>query len=128
MKKTLENKNNRTAFLEQRVQPTKKRQAVKNDIVTSYFTNLAENFKNISKKDHKNAVIEMINKATVKDLQKLPTIGSKTAYQLVSSRAINGNFKTLNDVKKALKLSEKAWDKFLEVSYIFFELLRRNLA
>ncbi|XP_070495440.1 kinesin-like protein Nod [Chironomus tepperi] len=105
---------NKTVKVEEKVPRLAKRQVVKNKIVASYYGQSTENVTKVTKNDHKAAIMEMLNTGSVKDLQLLPTIGAKTAYQIVSYRMVKGKYKTLNDVKKALSMKDKAWEKFLE--------------
>lgn len=115
MRNVIQNKSNKAVKIEEKVSRTVKRQVVKNRIVASYYGQSTENITKVTKHDHKAAIMEMLNTGSVKDLQLLPTIGAKTAYQIVSYRMVKGKYKTLNEVKKALMMKDKAWEKFLEV-------------
>lgn len=89
---------------------------IKNKIVASYFYDSpSARASNITKKDHKNAIMDLINSGSVKELQLLPGIGQKKAYQIVTYRTVNGKFKILEDVKKALPMAKKSWENFLKV-------------
>ncbi|KAL7029769.1 hypothetical protein ACKWTF_006352 [Chironomus riparius] len=114
MRNVMQNKSNKSVKVEEKVSRSVKRQVVKNQIVASYYGQSTENITKVTKHDHKTAIMEMLNTGSVKDLQLLPTIGAKTAYQLVSHRMVKGKFKTLNEVKKALMMKDKAWDNFLK--------------
>jgi DNA uptake protein ComE-like DNA-binding protein len=102
------------------VMPAIKSQArktiVKNQIMATYLNKSSTSLPKVSKKDHKDAVMDIINTGSVKELKMLPTVGAKTAYQIVSHRLVKGKFKTLEDVKKALMMKDKTWDKFMEVN------------
>lgn len=100
-----------------------RKQAIKNKILSGYLNNSASSMKSVTKKDHKKAIMDIINTGSMKELQLLPAIGPKTAYQIVSTRAVKGKFKSLDDVKKGLMMKDKTWDKFLEVSCLLFKLL-----
>lgn len=89
---------------------------IKNQIMATYLNKSTTNHQQVSKEEHKDAVMDMINTGSVKELQMLPTIGSKTAFQIVSHRLVKGKFKTLEDVKKALMMKDKAWNNFMEVN------------
>lgn len=69
----------------------------------------------IKKSDHVKSVLATLNKGSQKSLQKLPTIGLKTAYQITTYRSINGRFKTIEDLKKVPAMKGKIWEKFVEV-------------
>lgn len=88
---------------------------IKNKIMATYLNKSTSSLQQVSKKDHKDAIMDMINTGSVKELQMLPTIGAKTAYQIVSHRLVKGKFKALEDVKKALMMKDKAWNNFMEV-------------
>jgi DNA uptake protein ComE-like DNA-binding protein len=91
---------------------------IRNKIVDSYFNKSSSSIKNVTKKDHKAAIMDMMNTGSVKELQLLPTIGPKTAYQIVTHRLVKGKYKNLDEVKKALMMKQKSWEKFLEVNLI----------
>lgn len=116
MRNVIQNKSNKAVKVEETISRNVKRQGVKNQIVASYYGQSNKNITKVTKHDHKVAIMEMLNTGSVKDLQLLPTIGAKTAYQIVSYRMVKGKFKTLNEVKKALMMKDKAWEKFLEVN------------
>ncbi|KAG5679739.1 hypothetical protein PVAND_009283 [Polypedilum vanderplanki] len=67
-----------------------------------------------SKKERQKAMLELLNTGSMKDLQYLPAIGQKTAYEIILKRSVKGVFKSLDDVKKALMKKDKQWDNFLE--------------
>lgn len=84
----------------------------KHDVVPSYFNSSGT----IKKGDHEKNILSIMNKGTFKEISMLPTIGHKTAYQIMSSRVVNGRYETLKDLKKLPALRNgKAWDKFMEV-------------
>jgi len=114
----VEDKSNKTVKVKGKVSRPVKGKVIKNQIVATYYGQATENITKVTKHDHKAAIMEMLNTGSVKDLQLLPTIGAKTAYQIVSTRMVKGKFKTLNEVKKALMMKDKAWEKFLEVSLV----------
>jgi DNA uptake protein ComE-like DNA-binding protein len=115
MKEIRANKDNKNFKLTDRVAPTIKRQTFKNEIVAAYLSGTSGEIKNISKKDHKNAIMHVFNTGTLKNLQILPGIGQKSAYLIVTHRAVKGKFSSFEEIKKVLMMSEKKWQKFLEV-------------
>lgn len=104
-----------------RVKPTivnKKKAINLTDVVSSYF----DRSQTVSRAEHESIILGMINKGGLKELQLLPTVGLKTAFQILSRRAVNGNFKTLSELQKLPAMNGKSWDKFLEVSVEFNQL------
>lgn len=101
----------------------KKRARNTTDVISSYF----DRSQTITKADHKIAILKMINKGNLKQLILLPTIGAKTAFQIMSYRAVKGAFNQLSDLKKLPALKGKSWDNFLEVSDDIILFKRRFL-
>ncbi|XP_053682760.1 uncharacterized protein LOC128733150 [Sabethes cyaneus] len=66
---------------------------------------------------HGKAVLDLVNRGSIKEVQILPTVGLKTAYQIVTHRTINGKFKKVDDLSK-LFVGGKKWAKFLEANYL----------
>lgn len=94
---------------------------IKNKTMAAYWNDSTSSGKQkVSKKDHKVAVMDMINTGSIKELQMLPSIGPKTAYQIVSHRLVKGKFTVLEDVKKALMMKDKSWNNFMEVTKLIF--------
>ena len=96
-------------------------------MIASYFDLSTVNRGNSRKsrlQNHKTAVLEVINSGSMKELQVLPSIGLKTAYQIVTHRVLNGKFKTITDLKGLACLKGKLWDKFLKVNTFYETLLQ----
>ncbi|CAO1394924.1 unnamed protein product [Diamesa serratosioi] len=90
------------------------KQKVKNEVVASYFGGKSNvPAVKVTKESHQKAILDVFNTGTFKELQNLPTIGLKSAYQIVSYRCLNGKFKTIEDIKKVPIMVGKKWDKFL---------------
>lgn len=83
---------------------------------TSRLVNVSQDSKPISKAAHKKKVLLLMNTGKFKELTLLPTIGAKTAYQIITHRSVNGKFKSIDDMKNLQALKGKKWQKFLEVS------------
>uniref|UniRef100_A0A8D8BV12 Kinesin-like protein Nod n=1 Tax=Culex pipiens TaxID=7175 RepID=A0A8D8BV12_CULPI len=66
---------------------------------------------------HGKAVLDLVNRGSIKEVQILPTVGLKMAYQIVTHRTINGKFKKIDDLSK-LFVGGKKWTKFLEANYL----------
>jgi Kinesin motor domain/Helix-hairpin-helix motif len=102
------------------VEPLRNKRLKKN-IFAYYQQNLTDgSSKNVSKKDHRTMILNLINCGSIRELQQLPTIGEKTAHQIVVHRAIKGKFQKLDDVKEGLKMKDIAWNKFLEVNQLIY--------
>lgn len=87
---------------------------IKRQVVPSYLNSS----KTITKDEHAKQILGIINKGSFKQINILPSIGQKTAFQIMSYRAMNGFFKELKDVKKVPSMKGKRWDKFLEVCFV----------
>lgn len=96
----------------------KKKTVIKNAVVLDYFSQLENN---ISKPEHKKAILKVMNKGSIKELKMLPAIGPKTALQIVSHRAVHGSYEALNDLQKLPAMKGKLWEKFLEVRRLISE-------
>lgn len=101
-------------ILKPAIKQNQSKSRVKNE-VASYFNEKALSIRKITKSDHRQAILEIINKGTLKELKLLPVVGLKTAYQIVTYRTINGRFETIDDLKSLSALKGKLWQNFLEV-------------
>lgn len=90
---------------------SKKKLAVKSETV-AFLTSP----KNLKKPDLKKAIVKLMNTGKFSELQLLPTIGKKTAYQIISYRSMNGKFTSFDDLKRLPAFKGKMWQKFLDVS------------
>lgn len=101
---------------------------IKNEVVASYFEHKGNtSAKKVSKGSHKEAILDVINTGSFKELQKLPTIGLKTAYQIVAYRSVNGKFKKIEDIKNVPMMVGKRWTNFLAVSFNSFNTIQLNV-
>ncbi|XP_055384041.1 kinesin-like protein Nod [Condylostylus longicornis] len=89
---------------------------ITNKTISSYFNNLSNKNKNTVKLKHQKAVLDILNNGTIKELQILPYIGLKTAYQIITHRTLNGKFKNFDIVSKLPVWRGKAWDRFKEAN------------
>ncbi|XP_055843366.1 kinesin-like protein Nod [Episyrphus balteatus] len=93
---------------------------VQNPTIAGYFEgkeNKSTNLKsNLAK--HQKAILEMLNSASMKELQYLPQIGLKTAFQIVTQRTLHGKFKNFTQVSKLPIWRGKAWERFKEANNI----------
>ena len=94
------------------------KQKIKNEVVASYFdTKRNATAKKVTKVSHKKAILDVMNTGSFQELQNLPTIGLKTAYQIVAYRCVHGKFNKIDDIKNVPMFVGKKWDKFLIVSF-----------
>lgn len=88
-----------------------------NKVMASYFDNGKKDGK-VTKKAHREAVFDMINKGSMRDLQLLPQIGPKTAYQIITTRTIKGAFKSWKEVGELPCWRGKMWERFLNDNHL----------
>lgn len=67
-----------------------------------------------AKSSHMDFVLNILNRGTLKDLQMLPMIGSKTAYQIYTYRLTNGAFEKIESLKYMPFWSEKTYQRFIK--------------
>lgn len=67
-----------------------------------------------AKSSHMEFVLNILNEGTLKDLQMLPMIGSKTAYQIYTYRLMNGAFEEIESLKNMPFWSEKTYHRFVK--------------
>jgi DNA uptake protein ComE-like DNA-binding protein len=97
----------------------KQKQGIQNTLLASYLNNSGKSLpSSVSQKNHKKAIMEILNSGGMKELQFLPGIGKKTAYEIVSKRTVKGKFESLDDIKKTLMMKDTSWNKFLEVCVV----------
>uniref|UniRef100_A0A336LY24 Kinesin-like protein n=1 Tax=Culicoides sonorensis TaxID=179676 RepID=A0A336LY24_CULSO len=72
----------------------------------------------VAKSKHIAAVFELLNNGNIKDLQRLPKIGYKTAYQIVTTRLIKGRYKSIKEIGKLPMWKGKQWQTFLEANHL----------
>ncbi|GJQ79414.1 hypothetical protein Trydic_g16273 [Trypoxylus dichotomus] len=61
---------------------------------------------------HKLNILQVLNKGDIKELQKLHTVGPKTAEQIYLFRKLNGPFKMVHDLEQIL-YQGKSYERFL---------------
>lgn len=69
----------------------------------------------VTKNSHADEVLKILNGGNLKELQILPQVGLKTAYQIMTYRATKGKFKSFKDLAK-LNWTEKKVERFMKVS------------
>lgn len=89
-----------------------------NKQIASYFKSRESIDPNVAKSKHIAAVFELLNTGSIKELQILPKIGHKTAYQIVTTRIMKGRYKTLKDIGKLPIWRGKQWNTFLEANHL----------
>ncbi|XP_011183412.2 kinesin-like protein Nod [Zeugodacus cucurbitae] len=100
--------------------------SLNNNIIESYFAigskkasssiNVKEKKSNIQK--HRKAVLDLLNTGSMKDLQLLPQIGQKTAYQLVTQRTLSGKFKNISQLEKLTIWRGNSWSRFAQANLL----------
>lgn len=75
--------------------------------------------KNDALAEHAKQIFKLFNSGSCKDLQMLPTIGQKTAYQIIVYRSINGKFKNFDGISKMPVWRGKGYERFKNVSFFF---------
>lgn len=71
--------------------------------------------KNLKKPDQKKAILKLANTGKVNQIKLLPSVGIKTAMQIVTFRSMNGEYKNFDDLHQIPALKGKFWQKFLAV-------------
>ena len=69
------------------------------------------------KNQHATEVLKILNQGNLKELQILPQVGLKTAYQIMSCRATQGRFRTFKDLKR-LNWTEKKVETFMKANFV----------
>ncbi|CRK91196.1 CLUMA_CG004879, isoform A [Clunio marinus] len=67
----------------------------------------------ITKRSLEKNILQILNNGSLKELQKIPAVGLKTAQQILTYRSVNGKFKTLAAVKKVHGMRGKFYENFL---------------
>lgn len=89
---------------------------IKNKQIASYFNSRESIDPKVTKSKHIEAIFELLNTGSIKELQVLPKIGHKTAYQIVTTRIMKGRYKSLKDIGKLPIWRGKQWETFLEAN------------
>nr|XP_014086071.2 kinesin-like protein Nod [Bactrocera oleae] len=100
--------------------------SLNNNIIERYFTIGAQksssHIKGKEKKSnilkHRAAVLDLLNSGSMKDLQLLPQIGQKTAYQLVTQRTLTGKFKNISQLEKLTIWRGNSWIRFAQANLL----------
>ncbi|XP_055615677.1 kinesin-like protein Nod [Toxorhynchites rutilus septentrionalis] len=92
---------------------------ISNKVIAGYFQTPGGSKKDpkMTANKHGKAVLDLVNRGSIKEVRILPTVGLKMAYQIVTHRTINGKFKKIDDLAK-LFVGGKKWTKFLEANYL----------
>lgn len=71
--------------------------------------------KNLKSK-HKDGVLRLLNTGTIKEVQILPRVGLKTAYQIVTHRILNGPYKSFEQLAKLQFWRGNEYKRFVETN------------
>ncbi|XP_036347271.1 uncharacterized protein LOC118756625 [Rhagoletis pomonella] len=95
-----------------------------NSVIESYFANEPKSSTSNVKsrkphiKKHRKAVLDLLNSGSMKELQILPQIGQKTAFQLVTQRTISGKFKNIAQLEKLPIWRGNSWTRFAQANLL----------
>ncbi|XP_075155137.1 no distributive disjunction [Haematobia irritans] len=87
-----------------------------NDSLISQICNSSSANKKNSLSQHRKAILELLNKGSLKELQILPMIGQKRAFQIITQRTLHGKFKNWKQVEKLPIWRGNEWDRFAEAN------------
>ncbi|XP_053948124.1 kinesin-like protein Nod [Anastrepha ludens] len=98
--------------------------SLKNSVIERYFgldskkaiANVKINKPNIQK--HRKAILDLLNTGSIKELQILPQIGQKMAFQLVTHRTLSGKFKNLTQLEKLPIWRGNSWIRFAQANLL----------
>ncbi|EFA00906.2 kinesin-like protein Nod [Tribolium castaneum] len=65
-----------------------------------------------------NKVLQLLNKGTIKELEKLHTVGAKTAEKIYLFRQLKGNFKSIADMEEMPSWTKAKFEKFLAENFL----------
>ncbi|XP_013097756.2 kinesin-like protein Nod [Stomoxys calcitrans] len=65
---------------------------------------------------HRKAILELLNKGSMKEIQILPMVGQKRSFQIVTQRTLHGKFKNWQQVEKLPLWRGKEWERFAEAN------------
>ncbi|XP_020717152.1 kinesin-like protein Nod isoform X3 [Ceratitis capitata] len=93
-------------------------------IIESYLTSgsngsaLNTKGKKTNIQKHRKAILDLLNSGSRKELQILPQIGPKTAFQLLTQRTLNGKFKTIAQLEKLPIWRGNSWTRFAQANLL----------
>ncbi|XP_067634548.1 kinesin-like protein Nod isoform X2 [Eurosta solidaginis] len=98
--------------------------ALNNSTIEGYFdhdsnsldSDLKSKKQNIKK--HRKAILDLLNTGSMKELQILPQIGQKTAFQLITQRTLSGKFKNLTQLEKLPIWRGNSWARFAQANLL----------
>ncbi|TMW53990.1 hypothetical protein DOY81_000922 [Sarcophaga bullata] len=67
---------------------------------------------------HRKDVLDLLNKGSMKDIQILPQIGPKTAYQIITQRTLKGKFKSFAQIEKLPIWRGNGWERFAQANML----------
>ncbi|KAJ3662201.1 hypothetical protein Zmor_006557 [Zophobas morio] len=66
----------------------------------------------------KKQILTILNEGTLRQLEKLHTVGTKTAEKILLFRLLKGKFKSISDLKEMPYWTEKKYDKFMAENFL----------
>ncbi|KAM7346418.1 no distributive disjunction isoform 1-T3 [Cochliomyia hominivorax] len=97
---------------------TSKGNSINNTLINDYCNGNTSTNKKTSITKHRKTILDLLNKGSMKELQILPQIGQKTAYQIVTQRTLNGKFKNLAQVEKLPIWRGNGWERFAQANLL----------
>lgn len=91
---------------------------VQNEPTTKKNSRKTIGIQKLSKTQHKSNVFSTFKKGSLKELQMLPTIGIKTAQQILTVRSVRGAITTWDDISKLPVWKGNGWKRFMEANLI----------
>ncbi|XP_065365872.1 kinesin-like protein Nod [Calliphora vicina] len=101
-----------------KINKTTKGNAINNSIIDAYCNGSTSANGKTSLTKHRKAILDLLNKGSMKELQILPQVGQKTAYQIVTQRTLNGKFKSVAQVEKLPIWRGSAWERFAQANML----------
>ncbi|XP_054730832.1 kinesin-like protein Nod isoform X2 [Anastrepha obliqua] len=98
--------------------------SLNNSVIERYFgldskkaiANVKINKPNIQK--HRKDILDLLNTGSIKELQILPQIGQKMAFQLVTHRTFSGKFKNMTQLEKLPIWRGNSWTRFAQANLL----------
>ncbi|KNC24230.1 Kinesin-like protein Nod [Lucilia cuprina] len=92
--------------------------AINNTIIDGYCNGSTSSNTKTSLTKHRKAILDLLNRGSMKELQILPQVGQKTAYQIVTQRTLNGKFRSVAQVEKLPIWRGNAWERFAQANML----------
>ncbi|XP_067008268.1 kinesin-like protein KIF22 [Anabrus simplex] len=74
--------------------------------------------RNILQQEHNALILSVLNSDNPREIERLPTIGPKTAMIIFNYRRLNGQFTSIEDLKKVVGLHKNYYNRFIAANSI----------